>query len=164
MTIQRIDILDPATGAVVDQCRGTTSTGACPRAGRDGVVACAGRLMAPLKGDPQYWPVWVRPNSRHCSLNWNRSAQFWLRQAEGYRDQWYARLTAEINYVKARAAAGDPRFKRMTPRELEVTGRWRWILSLQARHLVELEQTYRRRAHMYLTFVEFQGRSSPPLP
>lgn len=164
MTIQRIDILDPATGSAVDHCRGPTGTGACPRAGRDGVVACAGRLMAPLNGDPQFWPVWVRPNSRHCALNWNRRALSCLRQAEAYRDQWLARLTMETDYVAARAAAGDLRFTRMTPRELELTGRWRWILSPQARHLAELEQRYRRRAYMYLAFANFQVRSTPPSP
>jgi len=141
-----------------------TETGICPRTSRDGIVPCAGCLVAPLNADPEYGPLWVPPNSRHCVLGWSLQAILSLKQAESYHDQWLAGLTREINHVKVRAAYRDHRFEYMTPKELERTGRWRWTHSHQAKSLDVLERDSRERARMYLAFAEFQQRATPPRP
>jgi hypothetical protein len=164
MTSQNVEIRDQATGTVVDHCKGPTETGACPRAGKDGVVACANRLIAPSHADPRYWPLWVPPNSRHCALNWNLQAVDALEQAESHRNQWLAGLAKETEYVKRRADEGDPRFAFMTSAELERVGRWRWTHTHRAKSLDSWEHTYRERARIYLAFAELRTRSTPPSP
>jgi hypothetical protein len=68
-----VDILDDATLEVVDQCYGPVG-GACPKAGADGVVACAGRRIDPGDGRPEYVRLQVPAGSRHCPLAWNLEA------------------------------------------------------------------------------------------
>jgi hypothetical protein len=46
-------------------------TGRCPRAGADGVVACAGRRIDPVGGPPEYTRLQVLAGTRHCPLNWD---------------------------------------------------------------------------------------------
>ena len=65
-----VEILDDSTLEVVDRCEGPVG-GRCPRAGADGVVACAGRRINPLGGPPEYTLLQVLPGSRHCPLTWN---------------------------------------------------------------------------------------------
>jgi hypothetical protein len=79
-----------------------------------------------------------------------------LRRTETYRNEWFAGLTREIDIVKERAEAGDKRFRGMTSKQREVTGRLRWSLSAKAHHLAHLEQKYRSWAEMYLAFAEYQ--------
>ncbi|HEX6077631.1 MAG TPA: hypothetical protein VFZ32_20535 [Micromonosporaceae bacterium] len=164
MTIQSVDIRDRTTGEVVDHCKGPTEAGACPRASKDGVVACANRLVAPSDAGPQHWPLWVPPKSRHCVLPWNLQAMRSLEQAEANRNQWLAGLAKEIEYVKGRAEEGDPRFVHLTPGELERVGRWRWSHSHRAKSLDAWERTYLERTRIYLAFTELRMRSTPPSP
>jgi hypothetical protein len=70
----RVDILDSATGQVVDGCYGPTSAGACPRAGQNGVVPCNGQRLAPHGAGPETWLIWVPPESQHCASAWNLDA------------------------------------------------------------------------------------------
>ena len=88
-------------------------------------------------------------------------AMFYRRQAEAYREQWMAGRRREIAYVMNRAKAGDARFKRMSTKELEVIGRWRWSRSTEAQRLASQEQLFRQRAHMYLEFAQFSPKRSP---
>lgn len=67
------DILHPITREVVDHCDGPVA-GHCPRAGRGGVVACAGHNIHPDNGAPEYVMLWIPPNSRQCPLAWNLGA------------------------------------------------------------------------------------------
>lgn len=164
MTTQSVEIRNATTGAVVDHCRGPSETGVCPRAGRDGVVACAGRLVVPPDADPRHGPLWVPPESRHCVLGWSLQAILHLKQAEMYHRQWLAGLAKEINHVRVRAEYRDSRFEYMTPSELERIGRWRWTHSHRAKSLDALERDCRERARMYLAFAEFRLRATPPRP
>ena len=66
-----VDILDATTLEVVDHCYGPTAGTICPRSGPDGVVACAGRRIAPTDAGPEYSLLWVPPGSRQCPLAWN---------------------------------------------------------------------------------------------
>jgi hypothetical protein len=74
MSEARVDILDAATGEVVDRCYGPTLGGACPRADRVGVVLCQGRRIVPLSRGPECWLLRVPPASRRCPLEWNGDA------------------------------------------------------------------------------------------
>jgi hypothetical protein len=71
MDDDRIDILDTVTSEPIDHCYGPTTGGSCRRMGPEGVVACAGRRIAPTGAGPEYWYLWVPPGSRHCPLAWN---------------------------------------------------------------------------------------------
>ena len=70
MSVDRVDILDDSTGERVASCYGPTAAGRCPHADSRGVVACAGRRIAPLAAGPEYWNMHVPSNSRHCPLAW----------------------------------------------------------------------------------------------
>ncbi len=65
-----VDILDDTTLEVVDHCDGPVG-GRCPRAGADGVVACAGRRIDPANGGPGYRLLQVPAGSGQCPLLWN---------------------------------------------------------------------------------------------
>ena len=65
-----VDILDDTTLEIVDHCDGPVG-GRCPRAGVDGVVACAGRRIDPVDATPEYALLHVLPGTRHCPLLWN---------------------------------------------------------------------------------------------
>ncbi len=54
------------------------------------------------------------------------------------------------------AAAGDPRFRKMTDAQLQVTARWRWSQSAEGQYLKGLEEKFTAWAHMYLSFAEMQ--------
>ncbi len=83
-------------------------------------------------------------------------AVFCREQAETFRNQWFAGQDREIAYVRERACAGDPRFRRMTPAQLLVTGRWRWSGSADAQYLFVLENAFTGWARMYLAFAQVE--------
>jgi hypothetical protein len=163
MSTQDVQILDPTTGELVAVCRGPTATGKCPRAGKNGVVPCAGCLLLPPHADHRLWPMSVPADYRFCELGWNARALTCLDAAETCRVKWEAGAARETERVFARAAAGDPRYRKMTPRELKTTGRWRWRLSTSAIQLARAEEKHRERASMYLSFAEFRRLSALPL-
>ena len=70
MSDDRVAILDNDTLEVVDCCYGPVG-GRCPRADVKGVVACAGRRIAPTDAGPEYQMLWIPPGSGHCPLAWN---------------------------------------------------------------------------------------------
>ena len=74
MSEARVDILDVATGEVVDRCHGPTLGGTCPQSDRVGVVACQGRHIVPLSRGPECWLLKVPSGSRRCPLEWNADA------------------------------------------------------------------------------------------
>jgi hypothetical protein len=162
MNTHAVEIRSPATGEVTDACRGPAPDGACPRAGRNGVVPCAGRLIAPRDGDPRYWPVWVPPGCRHCQLGWNEQALACLHEAERCHDKWRAGLVRETERVLLLAARRDRRYRRMTDRQLRITAQWRWRLSSCAAALSRSEEKQRERARLYLSLAEHQLATEPP--
>jgi hypothetical protein len=162
MTTQSIQVLDPDTGMVIGVCRGPTPSGRCPLAGRNGVVPCAGRLISPPDADDRFWPLSVPRNHRHCEFGWNARAVADLEEAEACRAKWRAGAARETKRVFARAAAGDPRYRRMTTRQLESTGLWRWRLSTSAIQLSRSEEKHEKRARMYLNFAEYRRLTAAP--
>ena len=74
MSEARVDILDVATGEVVDRCYGPTLGGTCPQSDRVGVVPCQGRHIVPLSRGPECWLLKVPSGSRRCPLEWNVDA------------------------------------------------------------------------------------------
>jgi hypothetical protein len=74
MSEAQVDMLDAATGEVVDHCFGPVLGGGCSRADRHGIVLCNGRRIAPPSAGPEYWLVWVPPASRHCPRAWGLDA------------------------------------------------------------------------------------------
>ena len=66
-----VDIVDPVTNEVVDQCFGPTVESRCSRADRDGVVLCSGCRVAGRSEGPELWHLWVPAESRHCPQAWN---------------------------------------------------------------------------------------------
>ena len=73
MSDDSVEILDNETLEVVDTCHGPVG-GRCPYADAHGVVACAGRRIAPADAGPEYQMLWVPPGSSHCPLAWNLEA------------------------------------------------------------------------------------------
>jgi hypothetical protein len=69
-----VDILDPITDEVINHCSGPTADGGCPRAGRDGVVPCNGYRVAGQGSGPEYWNLFVPPDSQHCPGAWKLEA------------------------------------------------------------------------------------------
>ncbi|MCM4084367.1 hypothetical protein [Paractinoplanes hotanensis] len=159
MTKRSIRILDPATGRGVRVCPGPSSTGACPLARPDGVVPCAGFLIAPAAADPEYWPLPIPIGYRHCDVIWNERARTGLHKAERAHEQWQAGLNREVQRVRKLAAGGDPRYRRMTDRNLEKTALWRWRLTGQAQALRRSEEKNERQAETYLAFVKYRRTS-----
>jgi hypothetical protein len=164
MTRQGIQILDPDTGEVVGACRGPTASGECPYAGKDGVVPCAGHLIRPPGADRGLWPLSVPRHYRYCEVGWNAKAISCLTEAEACRDKWRAGAAKETERVFARAAAGDPRYRKMTVSQLQTTGLWRWRLSTPAVQLSKSEEKNRERARLYLTFAGYRRLSTGRLP
>lgn len=156
MTTRTIHIVDPVTGTCVRVCRGPRPSGVCPLAGPGGVVPCAGYLIAPAGGDPEYWPVPIPRGYRHCDVIWNERAQSGLHNAERARDQWQKGLERETQRVRALAAGRDPRYRRMTDRELRTTALWRWRLTGEAVALRRSEEKNERQADTYLAFLKFR--------
>lgn len=70
----RVDVLDAATGEIVDHCDGPEPGGHCPFADLSGIVPCSGHRVAPLGAGPEYWLIFVPPGSRHCPQAWNLEA------------------------------------------------------------------------------------------
>jgi hypothetical protein len=159
-----IHILHPVTGECVRVCRGPSPSGACPLAGPDGVVPCAGYLIAPAGVHPESWPLPVPQGYRHCDVTWNQLAQSGLHNAERARERWQAGLARETERVRSLAAAKDPRYRKMTDRELEMTALWRWRPTGQAQSLRRSEERNERQAHTYLDFVKFRRNGSSPGP
>lgn len=164
MTMNLIRVLDPDTGETVRVCHGPSRTGACPLAGPDGVVPCAGLLIAPSRPDPEYWPLPVPAGYRHCDVIWNERARSGLDKAEQAREQWQAGLSREIKRVRYLASVKDPRYRKMTERELEKTALWRWRLTGEAQSLRRSEEKNERQAEAYLAFVKFRRTSGSGKP
>jgi len=160
MTAQGIEVRDPRTGDLVALCPGPSRSGTCPFAGRNGVVPCAGHLISPPDADRRLWPMSVPSDHRYCELGWNARALACLSEAESCRAKWQAGVSSETKRVFARAAAGDPRYKKMTSRELESTGLWRWRLSTSAVQLAKSEEKQRERARLYMSFAGFRRHLS----
>lgn len=55
----RVDILDAASGVIMDHCNGPTPGGSCPYAERDATVPCNRRRIAPMGSGPEWWLVYV---------------------------------------------------------------------------------------------------------
>ncbi len=86
-------------------------------------------------------------------------AQHCRAKAEFYRNEWFHGREVEIECVRVLAAAGDRRFRRKTPLDLEMIGKSRWRLRVAAQDLIALEQMYTRWAMMYLAFAQFKQPS-----
>ncbi|MBM2616294.1 hypothetical protein JIG36_12075 [Actinoplanes sp. LDG1-06] len=162
-----IHILDPDTGLLVRVCRGPSAAGACPLAGPDGVVPCAGFLVAPAGADPEYWPLPIPLGYRHCDVTWNERARSGLDKAERAQARWQAGLDRELRRVRVLAGAKDPRYRRMTDRDLEKTALWRWRLTGEAQSLRRSQEKNERQAQSYLAFMRYRRasrsvRATPP--
>ena len=66
-----MDILDTTTNEVISHCSGPTAQGDCPLASPDGIVLCNGCRVAGPGAGPEYFNLWVPPDSRHCPRAWN---------------------------------------------------------------------------------------------
>lgn len=162
MTTNGIQIRDPVTGALFGVCSGPTERGTCPRAARNGVVPCAGHLIQPRVGDPQYWPVYVPAGYRHCEVGWHEQAAACMQKALACRRQWHAGLKEQTRRIMDRAAAGDPRYRTMTVRQVEKTAWWYWRLSPYAGRLSQSEIKCRERARLYLRIAEHRRSCAVP--
>lgn len=96
--------------------------------------------------------------------NDHQRALFCRMQAEGLRRKWFAGRQREALYVMARADGGDPRFKRMTQAQLEMTARWRWSQSSRGQYLMKLEKMFTSWAQMYLSFAEVEVLTQQGVP
>jgi len=164
MITQRIEILDPDSGEPVSSCRGPTAEGGCPRARRDGVVPCAGYLVRPVGADPRLWPLPIPRGYRHCEVSWDAQATTCLGRAEVSRRRWRAGAARETEKVFALARAKDPRYRKMTPRQLRDTGWRRWRQSGAGVQLARSERRNREQARLYLSFAEFRRIAANQLP
>lgn len=163
MATRSIRVLHPVSGACVRICRGPSPSGICPLAGPDGVVPCVGFLIAPADADPEYWPLPIPAGYRHCDVIWNERAQSGLHKAEHARRRWQAGLNRETERVRTLARANDPRYRKMTERELRQTALWRWRLTGEAQSLRRSEEKNERQADTYLGFIKFRrGAASVP--
>ena len=164
MSTHGVDVIDAETGDVIGVCPGPAPSGTCPFAGKNGVVPCAGHLIRPPGADRRFWPLPVPRHHRYCELGWNARAQHCLAEAEDCRARWQAGANSQTQWVFARAAAKDPRFKKMNSSQLRETGLWRWRLSTSAIQLAKAEEKQRDRARMYLRFAEYRRLSTLQLP
>jgi hypothetical protein len=105
----------------------------------------------------------VAEQIEHLANNYQR-AVFCREHAEESRHQWFVGRQREITYVMARAGVGDPRFKRMTHSQLQMTGAWRWSQSSQGQYLSKLEAKFTEWAHMYLSFAEVEALNEHGVP
>lgn len=160
MATRSIRVIDPATGECVRTCHGPSPAGACPLAGPNGVVPCAGMLIEPADADPEYWPLPVPVGFRHCDVIWNERAQSGLREAERAREQWEAGLRRETERVRQLAARNDPRYRNMSERDLQKTALWRWRLTGLAQSRRRAEEKNERQADTYLAFIKFRHSAS----
>lgn len=74
MSDARVDILDAATGDVVEYCYGPMLGGKCPYSERDGIVPCNGHRVAPHSEGPEFWNVLVPSATQHCPQAWRLDA------------------------------------------------------------------------------------------
>jgi hypothetical protein len=154
MTTRRIQVRQPRSGKIVGVCPGPTDAGACPFAGPGGVVPCAGFLIGPPGADPRYWPLPVPAGYRHCDVPWNEMAAASLDKAEQCRRRWRAGLRHRTARVRTLAVRGDPRYRAMSPHDLDLTALWYWRLSSTAQGLRRGEKRAQERAETYLAFAE----------
>ncbi|GGN52004.1 hypothetical protein FHR83_008810 [Actinoplanes campanulatus] len=154
MTLREIQILHPVTGEVLHTCPGPDPSGRCPMAGPDGVVPCAGLMIAPPRPDPPYWPLRIPPGYRYCDVPWNEKVRACLRKAENCRRRWDAGLRRSNMRVHYLAEHRDPRYRKMSPRDLDVTALWYWRLSGTAQGLRRSEQRAQEQADTYLAAAE----------
>ena len=98
----------------------------------------------------------IAEHIEHLANDYQR-ALFCRQQAEGSRRRWFAGSQRELAYLMDRAGAGDPRFRDMTPAQLEMTARWRWSQSSQGQYFMEMETMFTNWAQMYLSFAEVEA-------
>jgi hypothetical protein len=98
----------------------------------------------------------IAEHIEHLANDYQR-AVFCREQAEGSRRRWFAGSQREFAYLTARADAGDPRFRDMTPAQLEITARLRWSQSSTGQYLMEMEKMFTNWAQMYLSFAEVEA-------
>ncbi|SNY59133.1 hypothetical protein [Paractinoplanes atraurantiacus] len=163
MTRTDIRIFDPRTGELVRRCAGPTPAGLCPIIGEDGVVPCAGLLIAPAGADPEYWPLSVPRGYRHCDLPWNERAWAYARRAQRSHARWAQGLAEETARIFRLAAKGDRRYRDMDEYELRTTALWRWRKSPFAEADRSREERSRHRAGAYLSYIR-QRHSSAGRP
>jgi len=156
MTTQSIRILHPVTGELIRQCRGPTESGVCPLAGPGGVVPCAGMMIAAAEPDPGYWPIPIPRGYRHCDLPWNEKIRSCLRKSEHCRRRWQSGLKRETLRIRTLARYGDPRYRKMTERELDITALWYWRLTVAAKSLRRAEERAQHQAKVYLDLTEYR--------
>ncbi|MEV0895416.1 hypothetical protein [Actinoplanes sp. NPDC049802] len=159
MRTDGIRVLHPATGELIRVCPGPDRSGGCPLAAPNGVVPCAGLLIAPQPADPEYWPLPVPHGYRYCDVPWNVRARACLRKAEWLRERWRAGLRQETERVWVLAGRHDPRYRKMTPHELNATALWRWRLSAAGQALRRAEQKAQEQGETYLAFTEHRRNS-----
>ncbi|WP_164842719.1 hypothetical protein [Actinoplanes solisilvae] len=160
MNRSEIRILDPRKGDLVTVCRGPTASNACPLADENGVVACAGFLIAPADGDPEYWPLSIPRGYLHCDVPWNERARTYARKAQRSHARWAEGLEAERARLFRLAAAGDRRYRDMDEYELRTTALWRWRKSPFAEGDRQREERSRHRASAYLSFLRHRRSTS----
>jgi hypothetical protein len=62
--------------------------------------------------------------------------------------------------VRALAADNDPRYRKMTDRDLMKTALWRWRLTGEAQARRREEEKSERQADTYLAFIKFRRSAS----
>jgi hypothetical protein len=160
MTTRKIQIRQPGTNAIVGTCPGPAEAGTCPFADATGVVPCAGFLIEPAGADHQHWPLPIPAGYRHCDVPWNERAVASLRKAENCRRQWQTGLRNRRTRVRRQAAGRDPRYRDMSPRDLDLTALWYWRLSTTAQGLRRGEKRAQEEAETYLAFTEHRRNSA----
>jgi hypothetical protein len=81
-------------------------------------------------------------------------------KAEGLRNQWFAGQKREINRIMDLAIAGDHRYQRMSPGEMQATGESNWSLRKESKDLAGAEQMYWRWAMGYLQATQYRSPMS----
>jgi hypothetical protein len=160
MKRSEIQILDPRTGDLVGTCQGPTASNSCPLVDENGVVPCAGFLIAPADGDHQYWPLLIPRGYLHCDVPWNERAQAYVRKAQRSHARWAEGLNAETERLFRLAAAGDRRYRNMDKYALRTTALWRWRKSPFAEGDRQREERSRHRASAYLSFLRHRRSTS----
>jgi hypothetical protein len=83
-------------------------------------------------------------------------AQFCRDRAEDYRRQWFAGQARTIAEVIELAQVGDKRFRAMSGRELDVTGRQRWSRSQEGQDLRVYEDRFAGLSLFYLAWADYR--------
>ncbi|GLY08717.1 hypothetical protein Acsp01_90960 [Actinoplanes sp. NBRC 101535] len=119
-------------------------------------MPCSGLLITPDTSDTTYWPLRIPRGYRHCDVPWNERVRTCVRKAEDNRRRWQTGLNRETDRVRALAAAHDPRYRAMTPAQLDHTALWRWRLTGAAQALRHSEREARDQADRFVSLVRFR--------